>query len=185
MWAGKAEFALQWLIDHQLPGYRGACWGNHFDHQSRGFYLPEGLPTVVWTALIGHAFLDAYDHFQKERYLQIAVSACEHIVRDLDAFPGRRVCINYVPGIDSRVHNANTLGASLLARTYSHTNNESYRELAQKAMQYTAQHQRRDSSWYYGEEANLHWVDNFHSGTFWTASSTTRRALAMTASTRT
>jgi hypothetical protein len=29
-------------------------------------------------------------------------------------------------------------------------------------MQYTAQHQRPDASWYYGENTNLHWVDNFH-----------------------
>jgi hypothetical protein len=164
-WAGKAEFALQWLIDNQLPGYSGACWGNHFDYQSRGFYIPKGLPTVVWTSLIGHAFLDAYDHFQTDRYLEIAVSACEHVCRDLAAFPdGEGVCISYVPGIDSRVHNANTLGASLLARTYSHTNNKSYRELALNAMKYTAQHQRPDSSWYYGEKANVHWVDNFHTG---------------------
>ena len=29
-------------------------------------------------------------------------------------------------------------------------------------MQYTAGYQRTDSSWYYGEAENLHWVDNFH-----------------------
>jgi hypothetical protein len=29
-------------------------------------------------------------------------------------------------------------------------------------MQYTAQHQRPDGSWYYGEKSNLRWVDNFH-----------------------
>ena len=29
-------------------------------------------------------------------------------------------------------------------------------------MQYTAQYQRPDASWWYGEKANLHWVDNFH-----------------------
>ena len=72
------------------------------------------------------------------------------------------LCIGYFPGQNLRVHNANTLGASLLARTYSYTQNESYRVLAAKAIQYTAQHQRPDSSWYYGEAANLHWVDNFH-----------------------
>ena len=33
--------------------------------------------------------------------------------------------------------------------------------LARKAMQYTAKYQRPDYSWYYGEAANLHWVDNF------------------------
>lgn len=163
IWADKAQFALQWLMENQSSGYNGACWGNHFDYQSRGFYLPKGVPTVVWTSLIGHAFLDAYDHFREARYLQIAVSACEHILRDLQTFPdGKGVCISYVPGMNSQVHNANTLGASLLARTYSQTRNVSYRELAQKAIQYTAQHQRSDSSWYYGEKANVHWVDNFH-----------------------
>jgi rhamnogalacturonyl hydrolase YesR len=163
VWADRAEFALQWLIDHQSPGYSGACWGNHFDYQSRGFYLPKGMPTIVWTSLIGHAFLDGYDHFHKEEYLRIATSACEHILRDLNQYPdGEGACISYIPGQDCQVHNANTLGGSLLARTYAHTGNESYRALAQKSIQYTAQHQRPDASWYYGEKANLHWVDNFH-----------------------
>jgi len=163
MWADKAEFALEWLVENQSLGYSGACWGNHFDYQSRSFYLPRGVPTVVWTSLIGHAFLDGYDHFKKNRYLQMAVSACEHILHDLNTYPdGEGTCISYVPSQNSQVHNANTLGASLLARTYSHTRNESYRALAQKAIQYTAHHQRPDASWYYGEKTNLHWVDNFH-----------------------
>jgi hypothetical protein len=162
-WADRAQFALQWLIDHQSPGYSGACWGNHFDYQSRSFYLPKGVPTIVWTSLIGHAFLDGYDHFQNDTYLKVAVSACEHILRDLHTHAdGDSVCISYIPGQNKQVHNSNTLGASLLARTYSHTRNEAYRALAEKAIKYTAKYQRADSSWYYGEPANLHWVDNFH-----------------------
>jgi len=163
VWADRAELALQWLIQNQSSGYSGACWGNHFDYQSRTFYLPKGVPTIVWTSLIGHAFLDGYEHFQKDRYLQIAISACEHILRDLKSNPvGDGLCISYIPTQTSQVHNANTLGGSFLARAYFHTGDESYRTLAQKAMQYTTQHQRPDASWYYGEKANLHWVDNFH-----------------------
>jgi rhamnogalacturonyl hydrolase YesR len=162
-WRDKATLALQWLIDNQATGYTGSSWGNHFDYQSRVSYVPKGVPSVVWTSLIGHAFLDAYAHFKSDRYLQVAISACEHILHDLRTFPeGDAVCIGYFPGLDGKVHNANTLGASLLARTYAYTRNEPYRVLAQKAMQYTARHQRPDSSWYYGEAANLHWVDNFH-----------------------
>ena len=165
VWAGKAEMALQWLIENQSKGYSGACWGNHFDYQSRGFYLPKGVPTIVWTSLIGHAFLDAYEHFKKDEYLQIAVSACEHILRDYDTYPyGDGLCISYVPGLNNQVHNANTLGASLLVRTDSLTHNRAYRELARKALQYTAQHQRPDGSWYYAEHPNSRWVDNFHTG---------------------
>lgn len=162
-WAEKARFALQWLIDHQSPGYGGACWGNHFDYQSRGFYLKSGVPTVVWTSLIGHAFLDGHDHFGDDKYLEIAVSACEHILRDVRTFAdGEGRCIAYVPGLDTQVHNASTLSASLLARTYSHTRNESYLQLAKEAIQYTSQHQRENGSWFYGEREDMHWVDNFH-----------------------
>ena len=163
VWADKAKYALQWLIDHQSPGYHGACWGNHFDYQSRISYLPKGTPTIVWTSLIGHAFLDGFEHFQEDRYLEVAVSACEHILRDLETYPdGEGVCITYIPDQNCQVHNANTLGASLLARTFGYTWKEDYGELARKAIQYTAQHQRPDGSWYYGEREILHWVDNFH-----------------------
>jgi hypothetical protein len=163
VWADKAEFALQWLLDNQSPGYSGACWGNHFDYQSRSSYAIKNTPSVVWTSLIGHAFLDAYEHFHLESFLEVAASACEHIERDLGAFPdGNTLCIHYFPISNHQVHNANTLGASFLARTYSYTRQESYRILAEKAMRYTAKYQRPDSSWYYGEADNLHWVDNFH-----------------------
>lgn len=165
VWAEKARSALNWLVEHRSAGYAGSSWGNHFDYQSRAFFLPRGVPTVVWTSLIGHAFLDGYEHFRDESYLQIATSACEHILKDLTAFPdGEGVCIGYVPGKDARVHNANTLGASLLIRTYAHTASPQYRELAEKSLKYTASHQRSNGSWYYGEKENLHWVDNFHTG---------------------
>ena len=163
VWADRATMALQWLIEKQSKEYSGACWGNHFDYQSRAFYLPKGVPTIVWTSLIGHAFLDGYEHFNEDRYLQVAISACEHILHDLEICDeGKGTCISYIPGKNSQVHNANTLGGSLLARTYSHTRNASYADLAKRAIQYTAQHQRPDSSWFYGERGDLRWVDNFH-----------------------
>jgi hypothetical protein len=163
VWRDKAEYALQWLVENQSPGYNGACWGNHFDYQSRSSYVDKNIPSVVWTSLIGHAFLDAYEHFQKESYLRIAASSCEHVIKDLGAYAeGETRCIHYFPTSNHQVHNANVLGASLLARTYSHTRNEAYRDLAERSVQYTAKYQRADSSWYYGEASNLHWVDNFH-----------------------
>jgi uncharacterized protein YyaL (SSP411 family) len=118
---------------------------------------------VVWTSLIGQAFLDAYEHFGKDRFLQVAIDACDHILHDLSTrAEGDSLCISYFPKQDVQVHNANTLAASLLARTYAYTRNDRYSVLAARAIQYTAQHQRPDSTWYYGEAAGLHWVDNFH-----------------------
>ena len=163
VWADRAREALAWLVAHQSAGYSGACWGNHFDYQSRTFYLPSGVPTVVWTSLIGHAFLDAFEHFGDKSYLDIAASACEHLRRDLQiTADGEGSCIAYIPGQNSQVHNANTLGGSLLARAAVHTGDAGCRELAVRSLQYTAQYQRPDASWWYGEKENLHWVDNFH-----------------------
>lgn len=162
-YANKARDFLQWLVENQSDGYSGACWGNHFDYQSRISYVPKGLPSVVWTSLIGHAFLDAFDHFRLDRFLEVACSSCEFIVRDLSKqSEGEGLCISYFPNQLNQVHNANVLGASLLARTYRYTRNEPYRDLARRAIQYTAAHQRLDASWYYGEAPNLHWIDNFH-----------------------
>ena len=164
IWAEKARWALDWLIANQSPGYSGACWGNHFDYQCRSWFLPKGVPTIVWTSLIGHAFLDGYEHFSDPKYLQIATSACEHIRRDLATkqVSDDALCLSYVPHLNSQVHNANTLGASLLARTYSFSRQQPLRVLAEEAMRYTAMCQRPDHSWWYGEDANKHWVDNFH-----------------------
>lgn len=163
MWRSRAESMLHWLIDNQSPGYSGACWGNHFDYQSRSTFVKKLSPSVVWTSLIGHAFLDAYDHFHDSKYLQTAISSCEHIERDLGAYQeGDTLCIHYFPTSHHQVHNANTLGASLLARTWSYTRREPWLEMAKKAMRYTGRYQNDDGSWYYGEAGNLRWVDNFH-----------------------
>lgn len=162
-WRDKADHALEWLTLNQAPGYSGACWANHFDYQSRSSFVPKGLPSVVWTSLIGHAYLDAYEHLRNGAYLKVAVSACEHILRDLDQFPdGESVCVGYFPTQSLRVHNANCLAGGFLARTFAHCRTESYCSLAAKALQYTAKYQRPDFSWYYGEAENLRWVDNFH-----------------------
>lgn len=163
VWNEKAKYALQWLIDNPAVGYTGFSWGNHFDYQSRSSYSPKGLPSVVWTALIGHAFLDAHTHFGDDEYLRVAIGACDHLLADLSTYSeGDTLCITYFPGKDEQVHNANVLGASLLARTYALTGRDAYLTLAEKSIRYTTSHQRADASWYYGEAQNLHWVDNFH-----------------------
>ena len=159
----SALFCLDWLMENKSPGYSGACWGNHFDYQSRVFFLPKGVPTVVWVALIGHGFMEAYEQLGDQRFLDTAVSACEHILHDLETEPdGEHLCISYIPTEFKSVHNANTLAASFLARVHAAVPNAAYLDLATKAIGYTVKYQREDSSWYYGEKNNLHWVDNFH-----------------------
>ena len=162
-WMDRADEFLRWLTQNRLPGYSGACWGNHFDYQSRTFYLPKNTPTVVWTSLIGHAFLDMHEQRGDAQSLDVAASSCAHIVKDLQRHEERgATCISYIPGKLSLVHNANTLAASLLARTWKFTGDTECRDLAERALKFTAMHQRDDGAWAYGPAPNLAWVDNFH-----------------------
>jgi len=113
-WEKRAIYSLDWLIDNKNPGYSGACWGNNFDYVSRGGRLSKFLPTVVWTSLIGHAFLDVYEALGNEKYLNMAISSSEFIMKDLihEKF-NNGICISYTPYKKSSIHNSNMLSKSI------------------------------------------------------------------------
>jgi len=160
-----ARTQLDWLIGAASPGYSGPCWGNHFDYQSRVFWLPKGEPTVVWTALCGHAFIDGWEQLRDRRYLEVAEGVRTFILSDLERRPdGDGACISYIPREYHSVHNASMLAAGFLARLDLHSPSADAVSVARDAVAYTVGCQREDGSWWYGEEANLHWVDNFHTG---------------------
>jgi len=162
----KAILCLSDLRENYSQGYAGHAWGNAFDYQSRGGYLPQGVPTVVWTSFIGYAFVDAYELLTDPAYLDAARSACEFILRDLEKhqITEQSLCISYLPIQRMEIHNSNMLGASLLARVYRHTDEPELIEIARQAVKYTMDHQRADGSWYYGEGLRWRWVDGYHTG---------------------
>jgi len=114
---GKAVRCLNWLDERKVPRFEHHSWSNAFDYASRGGYYSKDDPIAVWTALIGHAYLEGYELTQNERFLQVAESACRWIL-DL---PREKTesgdCISYLADRQSSVHNASMLGAGLLART--------------------------------------------------------------------
>jgi hypothetical protein len=54
------------------------------------------------------------------------------------------------------------IGASLLARVNSLSANARYREMADRAIQYTLHHQTAEGAWYYGVGKKWAWIDSFH-----------------------
>jgi rhamnogalacturonyl hydrolase YesR len=161
----KAEFCLRWLMENRNPEFQGHCWGNHFDYQSRGGNIAKGCPTIVWTGLIGHAFVDAYEILGKKEYLDVAASACEFIVNELgwQEFP-EGLLLRYYPNSNNLIHNSSMIGASLLARVDSLDSNPRYRDIAERAIQYTLHHQTREGAWHYGVGEKWAWIDSFHTG---------------------
>jgi len=160
----KAENCLNWLLEHKSPKFESLSWGNHFDFSSRSGRYSKDEPILVWTALIGQAFLDAFELLGDRRYFEAAKSVCDWIL----ALPREKTdsgtCISYLSFKQSSIHNSNMLGAAMLARTAKHTNDEEARKVAREAMEYSCTRQLAKGGWYYGEAPMHHWIDNFHTG---------------------
>jgi rhamnogalacturonyl hydrolase YesR len=151
-------------MGHTAPGYKHACWGNHFAFSTRAGTIPAHEPTIVWSGLIGQAFLEAHAVLKNPRYLEVAASVCEWILSLPREKTGSGSCLSYVMLKQSSIHNSNMLGAALLARVGSLTGESRFAEVAHDAMLYSVSRQNADGSWWYGEDPKYHWIDNFHTG---------------------
>lgn len=158
----EAESIMEWLLCNRSPFFKNYSWGNHFDYISRVFYLEKGMPTVVWTGLIGSVFAEFYRATRKDLYADALLKTASFIRDDLpneEDAEGR--CISYIPNQMKKVHNANVIGGAFLAEAKELVGFED-RGLAIEAMKYTAGCMLDSGAWYYGERGDMHWVDNFH-----------------------
>jgi hypothetical protein len=160
----KAIACLKWLDQHKVERFTYHSWSNHFSFASRSGRYTHDDPIIVWTALIGHAYLDAFDVTGYEWLLRVADSACKWILELPREQTTTGDCISYMAHVQSSIHNANMLGAGILARTAKHTGSDACKRVARQAMEYSCSRQRPDGSWWYAETPEHHWIDNFHTG---------------------
>jgi hypothetical protein len=177
-----AQIQIERLLDllerYRSPACSGHAWGYDFDWQSRAFFVPKGTPTIVNTSFIGHALLDAHELAPAplaERALALALPTREFLLGDLartphpDA-PQDAFCFSYTPIDRLVVHNANLLGASLLARLAPHLDATDpdaaaeARDAARRSLRYSLRYQRPDGSWWYADTEIQRWIDGFHTG---------------------
>jgi len=160
----RARYCLQWLIEHRSPGFDDYCWGNHFAFSTRSGTIPAFTPTIVWTGLIGQAFLQAYHVSKDEQYLSVARSIARWILSLPREQTDSGICLSYVPHMQSSIHNSNMLGAAFLGQVGALTGDRTALQVAAEAMRYSCSRINPDGSWYYGEDPKYHWIDNFHTG---------------------
>jgi hypothetical protein len=186
----RIVFFSRWLLESVSQGHAGMSWGYNFDWPNRSSFAPAGTPTVVNTAFIALAFLDAHLLLGKElpwsrvieghegshqalrvypalnTPMDVARSACDFVLRDLNVLAPNadELCFSYTP-LDHRfVHNASMMGAWLLAAVFRQSGERHLREAALAAARFTARRQLPNGSWVYGEKLRERWVDNFHTG---------------------
>jgi rhamnogalacturonyl hydrolase YesR len=164
VFAKRAATCLDWLIEHRAPNYPQYCWGNHFPFSTRAGKIPRLEPTIVWSSLIGQAFVEAHEALGNQQYLEVASSTCDWILSLPREETKSGACLSYVAFKQSSIHNSNMLGAALLARFGKLTNHSTALAAAKDAMVYSCSRQNSDGSWFYGESPKYHWIDNFHTG---------------------
>lgn len=159
------ERLLELLYELKSPHYTGNGWGYNFDWQTPVFFIPRHTPTIVNSAFIGHALLDAADAFSSQRALDLAVPIKDFILHDLHRISeGDTFCFSYTPLDRYAVHNANLLGASLLIRLWKITGETRLRDAALSSLAYSMKYQHPDGAWFYAERRQSHWIDSFHTG---------------------
>ena len=161
----RVDYILNILEQIQSKEYSGNCWGYNFDWQSRTFMRPGGTPNIVSTSFIGHALLDCYELTGRQRALDMAIPIKDFILCDLyrtgldDTF-----CFSYTPVDTAVVHNANLLGASILARLIRYCHDDRLTPAVLASLGYSMRHQRDDGSWFYADTRVQRWIDSFHTG---------------------
>jgi hypothetical protein len=162
----EARALLDDLVQERLvaPNSGAACWGYNFDWQGRAFFAPSGTPTIVPTAFAVRALTEAAVAFDDDKYVEIARSACDFILRDLNRADETEdeVCFSYSPLDHTRVFNASLLAAETLAAVGALTNEQELGDWARRATRYVIRRQREDGSWAYGADGYQSWADNFH-----------------------
>jgi hypothetical protein len=161
----KRAFAcLDWLDKNKSPKYQDHSWANHFAFASRGGRYSEHESIIVWTALIGFAYLEAFEMFGEKRHKEIIESITRWIMALSREKTESGTCISYVMTGQSSIHNSNMLGSAFLANAAKLIGNKDASALAREAMVYSCTRQLPDGSWWYAEDPKYHWIDNFHTG---------------------
>jgi hypothetical protein len=164
----EAEVAARELLDDligmSLKGFSGACWGYNFDWQSRSFFAPKGVPTLVPTAFAARALGEAAEVIDTAEYLPFARTICDFILNDLNRSEetGDEVCFSYSPLDHTRVFNASLLAGEVMATVGGLIGEVSLCNWAMRAARYVTRRQRADGSWAYGADGTQNWSDNFH-----------------------
>ncbi len=164
--SNKIHFLANKIIELQCTGYSGSCWGYYFDWQARAFFQPAGTPTVVATSFVADALFNAFEITGETKYRDTALSAANFVLKDLNRTYNDKgnFSFSYSPLDHTTVFNASLLGAKLLSRAYYYTQNEALKLTAQKAVQFSCDHQQENGAWSYGTLPYHAWIDSFHTG---------------------
>ena len=163
----KINYLAELLCSLQTDGFSGSCWGYNFDWQARRlFYFKKGTPNIVVTAFCAMALMDAYEVTKNEKYLHVALSSSQFVIKDLIRTKVKDSFLFSYSIIDGNntVLNASLMGTKILSRCYHYNQEDKLKDLSDQTAKVIVDLQNEDGSWPYGLLPIQSWKDSFHTG---------------------
>ncbi|GAB3664715.1 prenyltransferase/squalene oxidase repeat-containing protein [Halopiger thermotolerans] len=166
---GEAERLAEWLLEERISGYSGFCGGHRHEIQHLRTKGVPSDPDIVSTSFAVQALLRIAEHEGREEYAEIARTAVDFMVEDLnyrEVEDGAKVDYHLNHPEDSYTINAAALGAQMLVDLYEYFGDEELRERATKIFDHIAANQTERGGWPYRLPADASHLsmDNHHNG---------------------
>ncbi|MDX2362882.1 MAG: hypothetical protein QNK23_18875 [Crocinitomicaceae bacterium] len=163
-YSSEIELYRTKLIEQRSSFSEEYCWGVPFAWESGGVEFEEGTPFAVVANWIGIAFLELYKLNGKKEDLEIAISACEFVLKDLPRTSKEgRVCFSYSPLKKDTINNANLFAADLLIRVGDECDKAEYLEIGKRAVDFSIDTQLESGLIPYYAEGGNTFNDSYHS----------------------
>jgi len=147
------------LSDSSLARGDDGSWGYEFDVQTRWAFYAAGSPNIIATTFVARGLLESALVCGDEDARSSAVASARFVASVLPVDEG---WLRYTTDSSVLIHNANLLGAGLLAAAGALTGQDEFTTSAVRAALISVGAQRADGSWPYGAGDGLEWCDNFH-----------------------
>lgn len=161
----RAKELVQLVVQKKSSLSKHMAWGYYFDWQSRVFFQPAFMPTVVATSFVVNGLLDVYDMDADQGLLENVESSIDFITQELNRYEDENgICFSYSPMDNSIIYNASALGLEVLARYQSITGKtrDDLSQLLDKGLSFLVAEQNPNGSWFYGKKSIQHFIDHYH-----------------------
>jgi len=162
----RALHFLDILEKTRCPGYKNHCWGYPYSWETLRGTIEEGTPLITTVPYVYEAFKHAYQIDGSIRWLDIMRSIAEHAARDYKDFEVSEAAstCSYTPDPKHSVFviNANAYRAFLLMSAAVDFGENTYREIAERNLNFVIESQNPDGSWYYARDGKRDFIDHFH-----------------------
>ncbi len=160
----RAIHFLEELVISRCPDFAEHCWGYPFDWVTLNGVIKRGTPLITTTPYVYEAFLQMHMLEPREEWKHILASIARHAAFDIKelAISPDASSASYSPFGEYYVLNASAYRAFLLTSASQVFEDEDYRRVAERNLNFVLENQNADGSWFYAVDGVRDFIDHFH-----------------------